>query len=310
MSDDPTHNKPRTNRRKIAHRTREFAPWLLTIVAVVLAYKLAEVPIFRRITLVVSDQISPHSRSQGRQLRCARSSQPAAFSSVLQSLISRAIPVLLNTHQAAAIGIDIDFTAGNYKDLARNFSDWSAKYPESANKVVWAVAYANEQRDTVRRPLSDTETSFCENCSGVECRLRFTPLPVFGSGDNPGNYGLSIAFPDADGVNRASLRFVCHTDSEKPLKAFHFRLVELYCDGRPDIATCRYLTRDKQARTAIYSWYDTPAIDLCRLVDCPEAAPDARPVQPCERKSSRTRPGQEHVSREDRNPLCRCASRR
>jgi hypothetical protein len=107
----------------------------------------------------------------------------------------------------------------------------------------------------------------------------FTPLPVFGSNNNPSNYGLSIVFPDAEGVSPAALRFVCHTDSEKPLTAFHFKLVEAYGDGRPELATCRYLTRDKQARTAIYSWYDTPAIDLCRLANCPKAKPDAEPAQ-------------------------------
>jgi hypothetical protein len=253
MNYGPTQKKRRVGHRKTVHWRRELTPWLLTAAAVVLAYKLAEAPVFKRMTLVISDQISRTlGAREARHVVLVSLSRPFS-NAALQSLLSGAIPALLNAYQAAAVGVDIDFSTGNYKDLAREFSEWSTKNPESAKQVVWAVAYANEQREASRRPLPGLGIAFCEQCSGVGCKLRFTPLPVFGGNNNPSNYGLSIAFPDADGVNRAALRFVCHTDSEKPLKAFHFKLVEAYCDGRPDLATCRYLMRDKQARTAIYS---------------------------------------------------------
>jgi hypothetical protein len=107
--------------------------------------------------------------------------------------------------------------------------------------------------------------------------MRFTPLPVFDGPDNPINYGLGVAFPDLDAVNRMSLRFVCHSKTVERLETFHFKLVKIYCASHPDLATCGG-DLSKQSRSTIYVWYDFPPIDLCGLVSCKTADAAADPA--------------------------------
>ena len=185
----------------------------------------------------------------------------------LEHLLSQAIPTLLTNYNASTVGVDIDFSGGNYSELARRFASWSQNNPGLADKVVWAVGYETSAPSAT---IKSTQDGFCDDCAGLSCKLRFTPKAVFGTMKDPGNYALAIATPDLDQINRSSVRFVCQSQSETPLKTFHFRLVEDYCQGRTTIATCRDLQQNRQATSRIYSWYYAKPVDLCELVSCQE----------------------------------------
>jgi hypothetical protein len=228
--------------------------------------KLEHTPLFERFSFVISDELSRRiGAGDAGHVMLVRLEQ--SFSKPqLEALLSRAIPMLATDFGATAVGVDIDFSNGGYASLARDLANWSTKNPALSRKVVWAVGYQSEPRQPTT--TLETDAASCEDCSGLSCKVRFTPNPVFGTENDPNNYALALAFPDLDNVNRSSARFVCHSQSERPLKSLHFRLVEMFCEGRSGMVTCRNLQQNKQARTQIYSWYHTQPIDLCQLVSC------------------------------------------
>lgn len=277
--DAPEQALPAGWRARLRQLVHKLSPWLLSLIAILVAVKVEDLPVFQRISFVISDELSRKLGGETENVVLVRLDRSFPRTE-LERLLSNAIPTLMTDYRPAAMGVDIDFSGQGYSDLAANFERWSAKNPDLANKVVWAVGYGDDLHKTPQEPSAGGEAALCEGCSGspgLSCKVRFTPKPVFGNSPNastgtssaqPLNYGLAIALPDLDGVNRHSARFVCHSQSEMPLKAFHFKLVELYCDGRSQLEACRDLQHNKQARTTIYSWYKVEPIDLCRLVNC------------------------------------------
>jgi hypothetical protein len=248
-------------------RCSAFAPLVLSVAAFLAALRVANIELFQRFSFVVSDSIS-RSLGEGNAGHVVLIRLDQSFSKPqLERLFSHAIPILLTDYRATAVGIDIDFSEGGYSQLADDFASWTEKNPADAGRVVWAVGYENAGKSTAAR---DAENPFCEDCSGLSCKVRFVPKPVFGSDKDPTNYALALAVPDIDRVHRSSARFFCHTQTEKRLEAFHFRLVEIYCQDHPAVATCGELQQHKQARTNIYSWDDPEPLDLCQLVSCQE----------------------------------------
>jgi hypothetical protein len=238
---------------------------LLSLLAVVIAVKVSQMPSFKRHSFVISDQIS-RKLGNGDAGHVVLVRIDESFSKQqLERLLSRAIPTLLTDYDATTVGVDIDFSGGAYSGLAQDFASWDKKNPQLAQKVVWAVGYEDTGEAAT---AGEAQDPFCEDCAGLSCKVRFVPKPVFGTINDPSNYALALAIPDLDNVNRSSARFVCQSQTEKPLKSFHFKLVEIYCQGRTGMATCRDLQQNKQATTKIYSWYDAKPVDLCQLVSC------------------------------------------
>ena len=112
--------------------------------AVATAELLSEFPLFKRISFVISDAISMSvggKRAGTVQLVRVRK---RLTKDKLQSVLSDALPVLLNGYNAAAVGVDIDFSGGGYSELVTNFSKWSSGDPQAAQKILNGVGYYDE----------------------------------------------------------------------------------------------------------------------------------------------------------------------
>ena len=239
------------------------AMWALAILG---ATWLEDQPVFKKINFVVSDELSQRLKREDLG-RVALIEVPRLSKKDIQAILSRAIPALVDGYNARVVGVDIDFSGGEFPDLAANFANWSKQNPGSARKVVWAVGYqvptANKRAGT-----QNIWEAFCQDCSGVSCQARFRPNLVFGGNYNPQSYALAIPFPDVDSVNRSSARFVCHSDNEEPLDLFHFKLFKDYCAGGSNLVTCKALEQNSQAKNLIYIWDAPDPVNLCALVYC------------------------------------------
>jgi hypothetical protein len=248
---------------------------MLSLLAIGIAIKLERNPLFERVSFVISDEISRRLGMRNTEHVVLVRLDRSLAKPDLQSLLSAAIPILVHEYGVSAVGVDIDFSRGGYDALASKVASWETEDSETSRKTVWAVGYENGSAE----PPMDTEAAFCESCAKTDCRTRFVPKSVFGGDRDPSNYGLAIAFPDLDGVNRRSGRFVCHSQTQSRLATFHFKLVELYCATHPDLATCRDLSVNAQAPVNIYSWYKTEPEDLCKLWSCEATHLGARTSQ-------------------------------
>ena len=237
------------------------AMWALALVG---AKYLEEQRVFKKINFVVSDELSQRLKRADLG-RVALVEVPRFSKEDLQALLSQAIPVLVDGYNARVLGVDIDFSNGEFSTLAGNFARWSEQNQGSAGKIVWAVGYQAPEKNRGAAP--DIWAAFCQDC-GKPCQARFRPKLVFGGNYNPQNYALAIPFPDVDNVNRSSARFVCHADHEEPLDLFHFKLFKDYCAGGSTLATCRTLTQNSQAKNPIYIWDAPEPSNLCGLVNC------------------------------------------
>ena len=249
---------------------------LLSAAAILAAFYISEKPRFERIGAVVSDEISRalgvYSNGPLVLVRLDREFPKAD----LQRLLARAIPALMDNYQAAALGVDIDFSGRDYNQLAKDFSDWSRRRPGPAGKIVWAVGY---ERGHERAATEQGEIEVCANCD-ASCVHRFRPKPVFGNEFDPSNYGLAYAWTDTNGISRSSFRFGCHQDTLGRLRTFHFKLVEAYCGGNTQDDKCATLKPYHQSATKLFSWFDAKVYDLCLLVQCSGADLGAAPEKP------------------------------
>src|SRR5947209_11501456 len=123
-------------------------PWLLSIAAIAAAVRVSHIPLFERLSFVISDHISRKlGNGDAGHVVLVRIDQ--SFSkSQLERLLSSAIPTLLSDYAATTVGVDIDFSAGGYSQLARDFASWSKTNPQLVEKIVWAVGYENAGEDT------------------------------------------------------------------------------------------------------------------------------------------------------------------
>ena len=245
---------------------RWLVPILMGAVAFLAAKWLEEQRVFKKINFVVSDELSQQLKREDLG-RVALVEVPRLSKKDLQAVLSRAIPGLVDGYNARVVGVDIDFSGGQFPALAANFARWSEKNPGSAKKVVWAVGDQAPPANQSRR-TENIWLAFCQECGGVSCRARFRPNLVFGGNYNPQSYALAIPFPDVDNVNRSSARFVCHADSEEQLDLFHFKLFKDYCAGGSNLVTCKKLEQYSQAKNPIYVWDAPDPLDLCSLVNC------------------------------------------
>jgi hypothetical protein len=254
-------SKSDQGRGKLVHSV---IPWLLSAVAIGAAYWISHQPPFQRVSAVVSDEISRilgvTSRGTVVLVRIDRDFPR----NDLQTLLARAIPALMDNYRAAALGVDIDFSHGDYDQLAIPFANWSRARPDPARRIIWAIGYdSNGERGTPKN-----EPEVCSDCESDQCKFRFHPRPVF-SGLFPGpNYGLAYVWTDVSGVARSSFRFVCSQESTSRLPTFHFKLVEAYCSDHPSTAVCEKLQQNRQSTARLDTWYEAEPLDLCKLVDC------------------------------------------
>ncbi len=250
-------------RKKLGHRALEAVPWLVSILAIVAAKTLADKPVFQRISFVISDEISRGlGIGQAGDVVLIRIEQSFP-KPVLETILAGAVQTLVRDYRASAVGVDIDFSGRGYDSLARKVACWSRDDPEGASRVVWGVGPVEPPG---RHPPMSPKAAYCASCAS--CATGFVPKPVFGADSpQPPVYGIALAFPELDGTHRASLRFVCHRETEARLDAFHFKLVKVFCAQHPDLATCGDL-RNSQAETTIYSWYQSEPVELCDLVHC------------------------------------------
>jgi hypothetical protein len=265
----------RTDKRaaisRFIRRCEDAVPWLLSAAAIFIAIEISHVPLFERISFVISDAISRSTGIGGAGHVVLVRLDQSLSKQQLQTLLAGAIPSLISDYGASTVGVDIDFSEGGYKELANSFAAWSQSNPHLSDKIVWAVGYVPGPRPLVA-PKECPKVQICDDCSGLTCKDRYIPKSVFGSDYNPPNYALAVAFPSVDCVSRSSARFVCHSQTVARVTAFHFMLVEIYCQGRTDIATCRELQPNKQAETNLYAWYESSPLDLCNLVSCQDAS--------------------------------------
>jgi hypothetical protein len=241
----------------------------LSGVAVLAAVKIAELPLFQQLSFVISDAISRKlGTGNSGHVVLVRLDQSLSKAQ-LQLLMSRSIPTLVTEFGATAVGVDIDFSIGGYSQLSKDYAKWSHANPWLSSRVVWAGGYVNPPVTNATPPPD--RSALCDDCSDIACTSRFVPKSVFGDSEEPSNYAMAVAFRSIDEKNRSSARFVCHAQTEMPLKSFHFTLVEIYCKGRTDIVTCRDLQPNKQAETQLHAWYQSVPLDLCALVGCSDA---------------------------------------
>src|SRR4029078_9944461 len=165
------------------------AMWALALVG---AKYLEEQRVFKKINFVVSDELSQRLKRADLG-RVALVEVPRFSKEDLQALLSQAIPVLVDGYNARVLGVDIDFSNGEFSTLAGNFARWSEQNQGSASKVVWAVGYQAPEKNRGAAP--DIWAAFCQDC-GKSCQARFRPKLVFGGNYNPQNYALAIPFPD------------------------------------------------------------------------------------------------------------------
>src|SRR5260370_31290390 len=111
-----------------------------------------------------------------------------------QSLVFKAIQALLQNYQAAAVGIDIDFSQGNYSDLRGSFTGWAKTHDDLTRRAVWAVGYKEDLTKGGSNEITTSAEAACATCSGLTCKIRYSPLPVFEDPLVVLNYGLSITF--------------------------------------------------------------------------------------------------------------------
>ena len=252
----PPHHAPHSLRRHIALAA------VLSVAAFAAASYVSRLAPFQRISAVFSDEIS---RSLG-----VTSKGPVVLIRIgrdftktdLQTLLSGAIPAIVDHYGATVLGVDIDFSRG-YDQLAKWFMAWSGDKRESGAHVVWAAGY-----DRPEAPGESTaEPEECHDCAGQSCNIRLRPRPVFRGTYADPNFGLAYVWADASGVARASFRYVCNADSTERLYTFHYRLVESYCGRFPNIPVCDELQR-RQTTIRLNDWFETEPIDLCDLVEC------------------------------------------
>jgi hypothetical protein len=231
---------------------------------------------FARISAVVSDEIS---RALGFSsdgpivlVRLNRDFEKK----MLEQLLARAIPALMDNYRAAALGVDIDFSRRGYEQLAQQFSEWSSQHAKTSSRIIWSIGFQREAASV--GPPAQMET--CERCEDTSCTMRFQPKPVFGGQFEPLNYGLAYVWNDANGMSRSSFRFVCHADSTAHIRTFHAKLVDAYCDGHQELEACTKRQKDRQSVTKLYSWYVSKSLDLCALVQCAGSELGAPPVNP------------------------------
>ncbi|MBZ5726862.1 MAG: hypothetical protein LAP87_17935 [Acidobacteriia bacterium] len=250
---------------RFRHFLRELGPGaLLSAAAISFAIYLSQKPAGQRISAAVADEISRglgvYSQGPLVLVRLDRDFSKAD----LQTLLARAIPALMDNYQAAALGVDIDFSRGAYDQLAAQFSQWSKSRPEQAQRIIWAVGY---ERGAGHAGVPSEEVQPCTDCAGASCTHRFRPRRVFAEFE-PVNSGLAYAWTDASGINRSSFRYGCHQDTTARLETFHFKLVETYCKEHPEDGNCGKLKPYNQGVTRLFSWYEAPIYDLCSLVSC------------------------------------------
>jgi hypothetical protein len=132
------------------------AMWALALVG---AKYLEEQRVFKKINFVVSDELSQRLKRADLG-RVALVEVPRFSKEDLQALLSQAIPVLVDGYNARVLGVDIDFSNGEFSTLAGNFARWSEQNQGSAGKVVWAVGYQAPEKN--RGVAPDIWAAFCQ----------------------------------------------------------------------------------------------------------------------------------------------------
>ncbi|MGH9144937.1 MAG: hypothetical protein ACRD2I_27690, partial [Vicinamibacterales bacterium] len=181
---------------------------LISGIAFGLAWYFSHTPSFRRVSAVVSDEISRSlDFSSNEPVELVRISRDFSKGD-LEKLLATAIPALVSRYPTAVIGIDIDFSGRHFDMLAQSFADWARNgHEHDAARVIWSIGFQRTPESFAeQRPLE-----MCEDCSDQTCLFRFSPKPVFDEGQAPPpGYGLAYIWNDESGVSRESLRFVCN----------------------------------------------------------------------------------------------------